>query len=595
MYVPLLIYKYLGRKLAPLFAMLAVALCSAMVIIVSSVMGGFEDMMISATRQLSGDVIVERQFSGFAYEELLERIREAEGVEAAAPVVRTYGLLRVGNETKFVQVDGIDPPSFHEVTGYRDTLHWESAHVRAHILSTLRWMFAPALPDAQAGDDVGDRNHVAAHEAPYPGSEPAWSVLLDFWDEDERGRARAALTDLFSRYIEAEPVDRDGLAEKLQRKLHEATAETELRQRRIAHQQLNLILRQINTALEENDYFSERELRDLAMAFTIPSPWEPATGPEAREPAPIVPGIAVTRRSPREGGDRFRYNPDAMGLEMNLTVVPVTRAGGIAATQASQPFVTINEFRTGRVDKDQQVVFVPIEVLQRMVRLDESEVWPEGLDEMGQPVGEPRIEPARATRILIRANPDTDIDHLTRTVEAIVAEYGREPGIMVSTWRQENRMLLEAVENEKMLLTVLFAIVSLVAAAMIGVIFYMIVMEKTRDIGVLRAVGASRVGIVSIFLSYGLALGVIGAAVGLLLAALVVNNLNEIQDFLANVLGIRRIWDPDVYYFDRIPGRLDPTEVTMILFAAIIASVVAAILPGYLASRVDPVQALRYE
>ncbi len=591
MYVPLLIFKYLGRKLAPLFAMMAVALCSAMVIIVSSVMGGFQDMMISATRQLSGDVIVERRFTGFAYEDLLEHLRGVEGVEAAAPIVRTYGLLRVGSETHFVQVDGIEPRSFHAVTGYREALYWDSQHVRNHFAGIVRQIIGPDA--AETAVDTAQRGVEAGGEREPPPA--AWEGLLTFWPPEQREAAAADLDSLFAQYAQAQPQQRSEIARRIEATVEDGIDHLEVRDRRFAREHLRQLMRLLDRTLEADDYFQRHNLRDLAMDFTIPEPWEPATGPEARKPAPIVPGIAVTSYSRREGGDRFRFNYDAMGLELNLTVVPVTRAGGLAATQASHPFVTINEFRTGRVDKDQGMVFVPKAMLQRMLRLDESEVWPGGLDEFGDPVGEPRIEPARATRILIRAAAGMDVHELASRIETVIGEHAREPGIFVQTWMDENAPLLAAVENEKMLLTVLFAIVSLVAAAMIGVIFYMIVMEKTRDIGVLRAVGASRVGIVSIFLSYGLALGVLGAALGLVLAALVVNNLNEIQEFLTSVLGIRRLWDPQLYYFERIPGRLDPVEVTWILLAAVAASVAAAILPGYLASRVDPVQSLRYE
>jgi lipoprotein-releasing system permease protein len=86
----------------------------------------------------------------------------------------------------------------------------------------------------------------------------------------------------------------------------------------------------------------------------------------------------------------------------------------------------------------------------------------------------------------------------------------------------------------------------------------------------------------------------VGAALGLALAAVVVWNLNEIQELLAQWIGFR-MWDPTIYYFDRIPGRLDPKEVTIIMVSAVVASVLGALVPAWLAARTDPVASLRYE
>jgi lipoprotein-releasing system permease protein len=122
----------------------------------------------------------------------------------------------------------------------------------------------------------------------------------------------------------------------------------------------------------------------------------------------------------------------------------------------------------------------------------------------------------------------------------------------------------------------------------------MIVLEKTRDIGTLRAIGASASGIAMVFLGYGLAVGVIGAGLGTLLAVGVVTNLNGIQEVLDAVFGWR-MWNPQTYYFDRIPDRVAWADVAGVAAGAVVSSVAGALIPALLAARQDPVETLRYE
>jgi lipoprotein-releasing system permease protein len=194
----------------------------------------------------------------------------------------------------------------------------------------------------------------------------------------------------------------------------------------------------------------------------------------------------------------------------------------------------------------------------------------------------------------------------------------------------------------------LFSIVYVVCAALVLAIFWAIVYEKTRDIGILRSVGASRPGIVWIFLLYGLVVGIIGAFIGLLLGWLVTRNVNGIHDMLANppvwlawsfagatviiilwtiirifsgrilpvVLGVMGtcilgamtalifyldaqggvvIWDPAVYYFTEVPNTIDWPNAITTMIGAVIFSLVGAAIPAARAADIDPVKALRYE
>jgi lipoprotein-releasing system permease protein len=133
-----------------------------------------------------------------------------------------------------------------------------------------------------------------------------------------------------------------------------------------------------------------------------------------------------------------------------------------------------------------------------------------------------------------------------------------------------------------------------VAVFLIFCIFYMIVAEKTRDIGIIKSVGATASGVAGIFLGYGLVIGVLGGALGLLASWLIVRNINEIHNWMGRQLHVT-VWNPEVYLFDKIPNTMDPTEVTVIVSIAVVASVLGALVPAIRASQLNPVEALRWE
>ena len=122
----------------------------------------------------------------------------------------------------------------------------------------------------------------------------------------------------------------------------------------------------------------------------------------------------------------------------------------------------------------------------------------------------------------------------------------------------------------------------------------MIVVEKTRDIGILKSLGASSQGVMTIFLSYGLSLGTVGSGVGMLLGLLFVAHINRIAHVVETIMG-RELFDPTVYYFQSIPTIVNPFTVAWIVLGAVGIAIVASVLPAIRAARLHPVEALRYE
>ena len=165
---------------------------------------------------------------------------------------------------------------------------------------------------------------------------------------------------------------------------------------------------------------------------------------------------------------------------------------------------------------------------------------------------------------------------------------------IVSTWQDKQSALLAAVQMETAILNVLLFLIIAVAGFGILAIFFTIVVEKTRDIGILKSLGASGWGVMGIFLSYGLALGLLGSGVGMGLGLLIVAKINWIADMLGEITG-RPVFDPEIYYFYKIPAIVDPVTVTWVVLGAVGIAVLASVMPAVRAARLHPVEALRYE
>jgi lipoprotein-releasing system permease protein len=162
----------------------------------------------------------------------------------------------------------------------------------------------------------------------------------------------------------------------------------------------------------------------------------------------------------------------------------------------------------------------------------------------------------------------------------------------VSTWRDKQGPLLAAVEMEKATLNLLLFLIIAVAGFGILATFFMIVVEKTRDIGILKSLGATSQGVMGIFVSYGLSLGCVGAGFGLALGLLFVQYINEIRRFIEHLTG-REVFDPTIYYFYKIPTIIDWFTVGCVVAGAMLIAVLASVLPALRAAMLHPVEALR--
>ena len=162
------------------------------------------------------------------------------------------------------------------------------------------------------------------------------------------------------------------------------------------------------------------------------------------------------------------------------------------------------------------------------------------------------------------------------------------------TWAQMNQRLLGAIQVEKSVMFFILTFIIIVAAFGIMSTLITVTVQKTREIGVMKALGAASGKILRIFLLQGFIVGVFGVALGLGLGLLTVRNINPINHFLSQVVGID-LFPRDIYNFPSIPAFLTIQDLLTIGLSALVICTLAGVLPALRAARLEPVEALRHE
>ena len=238
-------------------------------------------------------------------------------------------------------------------------------------------------------------------------------------------------------------------------------------------------------------------------------------------------------------------------------------------------FTVVDFYESKMSEYDATFAFVPIEALQR-----------------ARGMIDPMSNVGAVTSIQVKLKKGAD---LAAARDALRDEFPpTESYVQVNSWRDTQGPLLAAVQMETTILNVLLFMIIAVAGFGILATFFMIVVEKTRDIGVLKSLGAPGSGIASIFLGYGVLLGSVGSGAGVICGLLFVWKINEIARILEWFTG-REVFDPTVYYFDSIPTVIHPFTIVWVSIGAILIAIMASVLPSLRAARMHPVEALRYE
>lgn len=314
------------------------------------------------------------------------------------------------------------------------------------------------------------------------------------------------------------------------------------------------------------DPFAPRQAPSDPFAARQP-PGQGKTFDPSKEQNPgVVIGIAQSGHRTRDGEEHFRVLP---GEDVQLSFY----SAGAPPKIVSDKFTIVDFYESKMLEYDSRFVFMPIKELQRI----------RGMIDPSTGVGF-----VNAIEIKLRAGADGNAVRDKLKAAFASGLYRAE------TWRDKQSALLDAVLMETTILNILLFLIIAVAGFGILAIFYMIVVEKTRDIGVLKSLGASGRGVMGIFLAYGLLLGLVGSGVGMVLGLTFVHYINPIADGLGWLMG-HPLFNPEIYYLYRIPTIIFPETVAWIVAGALGIAVLASVLPALRAARLHPVEALRYE
>ena len=167
-------------------------------------------------------------------------------------------------------------------------------------------------------------------------------------------------------------------------------------------------------------------------------------------------------------------------------------------------------------------------------------------------------------------------------------------GYFAKSWMDINKNLFAALKTEKNVMFILLTLAVLVSATNIVSTLVMIVLEKTREIGILKAIGMNNVSVMKLFVIEGGLIGFAGASIGLCLGLLFIRWLDKIESFVSKLTGFE-VFPREIYYFDKIPVVVEWRDILIITMSAFFMSVIAALYPAYKASKLSPVEAIRYE
>jgi len=536
-------YLFSGWKaVVPIVSALPAALGVFLLILVFAIMDGFVNETREMTRGTLADIIVDAHLGGMPYyDEFAARIERIEGVEVATPVIQSYVVVRVKPSGEYRYVKPIVRPCL--LLGIRPA-------EKAKMGRFLKYLGRKVPPDAppQALERLLDvpTEYQRAGQPPRPGVIAGTAVIgvpvTDYVPETVQvGAGRRVL----AWFLAAA-----------------ATAAFLFIWRAAVHRPGRVSWR-------------------VAMALAGLS----AVGLYvAALAAPVHPGQVIRP-------EVVDYPLLGRGDDLVVSTIPVRPSGAIETEPGGLPkvssrvFALVDVFRSKYWEADSSHLYVEFAVAQQMAGMEGSPA--EGV-------------PARASQIQVKIGDPSAagkiVDRIQKAWEAFQAEYPDAdfPTVSVNTWETQQRMILTVVEVERNITTLMLGLMFVGFAVLIALISYVMAYIKSRDVGILKAVGASDAGVGSLFLGYGFIIGLLGTALGMAGALLMLHYLDPIEIWVNQTLNVD-IFPREMYYFDRIPRHLSPWWCVGVSGAVLGLATLASMVGGLLAAIRQPVETLRYE
>ena len=286
-------------------------------------------------------------------------------------------------------------------------------------------------------------------------------------------------------------------------------------------------------------------------------------------------GIDLARKLQINVGDKLTiYSPGNLGQILN-GIKKLENAKGQQEKEAidqlrdvilPKELTVTGIFETGHYIHDSEFLLVPLYIGQELYDLGDA-----------------------LHGITVKTNDPYGAERVKESIEQFI-----EPPVFAETWIDMNKQFFEAVRLERTVMFFLLFFIVVVAAFGIMSTLITVTVQKRREIGIVKALGASISQIIWIFLGQGTVVGFFGTLTGLGLGMTLIRYRNEFSHWLASTLHIE-IFPREVYQFSEIPAQVVPYDVTIICISAFLICSLAALIPAYFAARLDPVKALRYE